>query len=102
MGSRTGPTVLDNGDPPRMAAGLARVPPRPMNLERSVSQDVSLGSPPWSVMRLSIHGGFSSGELARRVQRIAEDLGMNSVCTKRLLNAGWDASEAGFASTTSA
>ena len=32
MGSSTEPTVLDSGELPCIAAGLARVPPRPTNL----------------------------------------------------------------------
>jgi hypothetical protein len=40
MGSSTEPTVLDKGAMPCIAAGLAKLPPRPTNLARSVSQEM--------------------------------------------------------------
>ncbi len=82
--------------------GSARVRPRPMNFIRSVSNDASPIVVPWTVIRCIIHGGFSSADRGRRVQRIACRSRTNSVCTNRLLNAGCDRSWAGRARTTSA
>ena len=39
-------------------------------------------------MRCSIHGGLSSGYRGRRVHRMAEDFGTNSVCTKTVPEGG--------------
>ena len=102
MGSSTEPSVFESGAIFCIAAGLVRLPFRPINLERSVSHEISPGVPPWPAIRCRSQGGFSSSERARRVQRMAEDPGRNSVCTNKLLKAGCASSAACVASVTSA
>ena len=103
MGSSTEPVVLDSGAMLCIAAGSARVPPRPINLRAvGFAGDFALlAALPHHQMQqpgrlfLLRSGRGGCREWRRRGRK-------NSVCTNRLLKAGCAASAAGSASTTSA
>ena len=102
IGSSTGPSLLDSGALPSSAAGDGERPVRPMNRMRSVSNDGSPTVVPCTVIRCIIHGGCSSAERGRRVQKIAWRLADQFGLHEQLLNAGCATSCACGASTTSA
>src|ERR1017187_8731405 len=77
MGSSTEPTVLDKGKRSCIAAGLASVPPRPTNRERSVSHEISprseehtseLQSPMYLVCRLLLENNKARQRSSQKKQ----------------------------------
>jgi hypothetical protein len=101
-GSSTGPWESDKPAPLSMAAGEARVLPLPTKRIRSVSNDGSPTVVPRTVIKCTSHGGRSSAERARRVQKMTSRFLTSSVWMNRLLKAGWDRSWSCGAKTTSA
>ena len=55
-------------------------------------------APSWAILGPALR----ARKVAAHWRKTADEAWANSVCTKRLLNAGWAASAAGGASTTSA
>ena len=102
IGSSTAPAVLESGRPSITATGVRIPRPRPRKRARSVSncgRAHDLAFHHCDMRRPELMVG---GRPRRRVARIAPLSATNSVCTNRLEKAGWAASAASGANTTSA
>ena len=102
IGSSTAPVVPERGRPSITAAGVRIPRPRPRNRARSVSHCSSPTESPSTTATWASQIGISPRDRGRRLASSVSSAGTHSVSTLRLENAGWAASAAGGARTTSA